>query len=106
VTPIGHGAAAGLDARQARMGRSHTRRTHNNNSYARQAVLERKEPQAIAWASANEGGGRRVGFSGGHVHWNWAHDDFRKLVPTPLPGRRAGRPVGGRALQAPDRRWT
>jgi hypothetical protein len=53
---------------------------HENNPEVRKAVLERKEPQAIAWASENEGGSRGFGFSGGHVHWNWAQDDLRKLV--------------------------
>jgi type 1 glutamine amidotransferase len=53
---------------------------HSNNPHVRASVLERKEPQHIAWASENEGGGRGFGFTGGHVHWNWAHDDFRKLV--------------------------
>ena len=53
---------------------------HSNNPHARAAVLERKEPQHIAWASVNPGGGRGFGFTGGHVHWNWAHDEFRKLI--------------------------
>ncbi|MDG2304152.1 MAG: hypothetical protein P8R42_05760 [Candidatus Binatia bacterium] len=25
-------------------------------------------------------GGRGVGFTGGHFHWNWGNDDFRTLV--------------------------
>ena len=25
-------------------------------------------------------GGRGFGFTGAHFHWNWGHDDFRKLV--------------------------
>ena len=32
------------------------------------------------WASERPGGGRGFGFTGGHVHWNWAHPDYRKLV--------------------------
>ena len=25
-------------------------------------------------------GGRGFGFTGGHFHWNWGHDEFRQLV--------------------------
>lgn len=38
------------------------------------------EPEHVAWAYDREDGGRGFGFSGGHKQWNWAHDDFRKLV--------------------------
>ena len=34
----------------------------------------------MAWACERHDGGRGFGFTGGHVHWNWGHDDFRKLV--------------------------
>jgi hypothetical protein len=34
----------------------------------------------VAWATERPDGGRGFGFTGGHVHWNWGHDDFRKLV--------------------------
>jgi len=34
----------------------------------------------VAWATDRPDGGRGFGFTGGHVHWNWGHDDFRKLV--------------------------
>ena len=30
--------------------------------------------------SENPGGGRGFGCTGGHFHWNWAQDDFRKTV--------------------------
>eukprot|EP00913_Durusdinium_trenchii_P028342 g26570.t1 len=53
---------------------------HNNNPHARQAVLERKEPQHMAWATERKDGGRGFGFTGGHDHWNWGHDQFRKLM--------------------------
>lgn len=53
---------------------------HSGNPHVRQAVLERKEAQHVAWASENEGGGRGFGVTGGHNHWNWGHDDFRKVV--------------------------
>jgi type 1 glutamine amidotransferase len=34
----------------------------------------------VAWARQRPDGGRGFGFTGGHWHWNWAHDQFRKLV--------------------------
>ena len=52
---------------------------HSGNPEVR-AAIERGEPQHMAWASEREGAGRGFGFTGGHFHWNWAHDDFRKLV--------------------------
>ena len=45
------------------------------------AVFARKGmPEIEAWARERPDGGRGFGFTGGHDHWNWAHDDFRKLV--------------------------
>jgi type 1 glutamine amidotransferase len=37
-------------------------------------------PEHVAWAFERPGGGRGFGFTGGHWHYNWAHDDFRKVV--------------------------
>jgi type 1 glutamine amidotransferase len=37
-------------------------------------------PEHVAWAADRPDGGRGFGITGGHVHWNWGHDDFRKLV--------------------------
>jgi len=37
-------------------------------------------PEHVAWAYERPGGGRGVGFTGGHYHWNWGHDDLRKLM--------------------------
>jgi hypothetical protein len=34
----------------------------------------------VAWAYERPDGGRGFGFTGGHWHWSWASDDFRKLV--------------------------
>lgn len=54
---------------------------HSGNPYVREAVLERKEPQHVAWAYERPNGkGRGFGFTGGHFHKNWQHDDFRKVV--------------------------
>jgi putative membrane-bound dehydrogenase-like protein len=53
---------------------------HEGNPDVRKAVLERKEPQHVMWVFERPGGGRSFGFTGGHVHWNWANDQFRKIV--------------------------
>lgn len=56
---------------------------HQGNPAVRAAVLERKEPQHVMWAyerPAALGGGRGFGFTGGHFHKNWQHDDHRRVV--------------------------
>ena len=45
------------------------------------AVFARKGmPEHLAWAFERPGGGRSFGFTGGHLQWNWAHDNYRKVV--------------------------
>ena len=34
----------------------------------------------MAWACERKDGGRGFGFTGGHFHFNWGNDQFRKLV--------------------------
>jgi hypothetical protein len=53
---------------------------HENNPDVRAAVLDRKEPQHMAWAVERADGGRTFSFTGGHWHWNWGHPMQRKLV--------------------------
>jgi hypothetical protein len=53
---------------------------HSNNPDVRAAVLERKEPQHLAWASERPSGQRGFGFTGGHWHWNWGNTSLRKVV--------------------------
>lgn len=53
---------------------------HSGNPHVRAAVLDRKEPQHVAWCSENENGSRGFGFTGGHFHWNWGDPNFRKIV--------------------------
>jgi type 1 glutamine amidotransferase len=57
---------------------------HSNNPHVRAAVLERKEPQTVAWAYTRKNGGRSFGFTGAHVHNNWMDDNYRKLVVNAL----------------------
>ncbi|MCH5372696.1 MAG: ThuA domain-containing protein, partial [Planctomycetes bacterium] len=53
---------------------------HSGNPDVRAAVLERHEPQVLAWASERPGGHRGFGFTGGHFHWNWGDTNFRRIV--------------------------
>ena len=52
---------------------------HSGNPHVRAAV-DRGESQHVAWAAERDRGGRGFGFTGGHNHWNWGSDDFRKLA--------------------------
>ena len=52
---------------------------HSGNPAVREAVKNR-EPQHVAWAAERANGGRGFGFTGGHFHKNWGHDEFRKVV--------------------------
>lgn len=54
---------------------------HSGNPAVRAAVMERKEPQHVAWAYERpDNKGRGFGFTGGHFHKNWQDDNFRKVV--------------------------
>lgn len=44
------------------------------------AAVEAGEKQHVAWVYERPDGGRGFGFTGGHFHKNWQHDDFRKVV--------------------------
>lgn len=52
---------------------------HSGNPGVRSA-LARGEMQHLAWVSERDGAGRGFGFTGGHFHWNWGDDNFRKVV--------------------------
>jgi len=36
--------------------------------------------EVLAWAVERPDGGRGFGFTGGHTHKNWGHENFRKIV--------------------------
>jgi len=38
------------------------------------------QPETLMWATQRPDGGRGFGLNGGHVHTNWADDDFRRVV--------------------------
>ena len=50
---------------------------HSGNPHVR---AKAGQPQHVAWAAERENGGRGFGFTGGHFHWNWGDDNFRKLM--------------------------
>lgn len=52
---------------------------HSGNPHVRKSVAA-GEKQTVAWTFDRPDGGRSFGFSGGHHHWNWQHDDIRRLV--------------------------
>lgn len=76
---------------------------HSGNPEVRAAVLERKEPQHVAWASERDNGGRAFGFTGGHFHKGWAHPDQRKLLLNAiLWTAKAEVPEGGVVVELTD----
>lgn len=52
---------------------------HSGNDAVRQQVAD-KLPQVTAWAYQRPGGGRGVGYTGGHYHANWDNENARSLV--------------------------
>ena len=50
---------------------------HSGNPHVR---AKAGQTQHVAWATEREDGGRGFGFTGGHFHWNWGDDDFRRLM--------------------------
>ena len=53
---------------------------HSGNPAVREDVLEKQQPQHLAWTYDRPDGGRSFGFTGGHVHANWGDDAFRTLM--------------------------
>jgi len=52
---------------------------HGGNPTVRAAV-GKNQKEHVLWVSENENRSRGFGTTGGHVHWNWAQDDWRKTV--------------------------
>lgn len=50
---------------------------HSNNPAVRARM---GMPEHVAWAYERPDGGRGFGCTGGHTHWVYAHNDFRKLM--------------------------
>lgn len=56
--------------------------------------------ETLVWSTQRPDGGRGVGFTGGHFHWNWGNDDFRKLVLNAIVWA-AGAPVPEAGVSSP-----
>lgn len=52
---------------------------HSGNPAVR-AAIAKGEPQHMAWAHERDNKARGFGCTGGHVHWNWGNDQFRRLI--------------------------
>ncbi|WP_231615319.1 ThuA domain-containing protein [Novipirellula artificiosorum] len=52
---------------------------HSGNPTVRKSVAA-GDPQTLAWAYSRPDGGRSFGFTGGHFHWNWGSQSYRRLV--------------------------
>ena len=78
--------------------------SHSGNPAVRKAILKEKQPQHLAWAFVRgDGVGRGFGFTGGHWHRNWRHDNFRKIVLNAIVWTAHGEvPVDGVASQTPS----
>lgn len=56
--------------------------------------------ETVAWAYDRPKGGRGFGFTGGHNHKNWGHQDFRRLVTNAiLWAAKANIPEGGAKVE-------
>ena len=73
ITPV-HGAFPAADLIRPGL------RADSGSESAVAAVAQRKEPQFGSWVFDRPAGGRSYGYTGGHLHWNWARDEVRKLV--------------------------
>jgi hypothetical protein len=52
---------------------------HGGNPEVRKGIGKNRI-EHVVWVSENPNGSRGFGCTGGHVHWNWAQDDFRKTI--------------------------
>jgi hypothetical protein len=53
--------------------------SHSGNPSVRKAVSQ-GDPQHTMWVIERPDGGRGFGFTGAHFHWNWGHNQLRKLM--------------------------
>jgi type 1 glutamine amidotransferase len=52
---------------------------HSGNDAVRRQVADKK-PQVTAWAYERPGGGRGMGYTGGHYHANWDNEQARAVI--------------------------
>ncbi|MCS5628692.1 MAG: NPCBM/NEW2 domain-containing protein, partial [Planctomycetes bacterium] len=76
---------------------------HSGNPAVRASVAK-GDLQHVAWARERPDGGRGFGFTGGHVHWNWGDENFRKLVLNAIAWvAKADVPAGGVSSSKPSK---
>ncbi|HTQ38795.1 MAG TPA: ThuA domain-containing protein [Pirellulales bacterium] len=74
---------------------------HEGNPPVRAEVAQ-GVPQTMAWVVERPDGGRGFGFTGGHYHWNWGNDNFRKLALNMICwSAKVDVPAGGVASKTP-----
>ena len=71
VTPV----LQGIPDKVARSGK-----TTSPRGALKHIVEAEGRKETLLWTTENAQGARAFGFTGGHFHKNWQHDDFRKLV--------------------------
>lgn len=71
IEPVlqGHPPASSLGADGPRSGNPSVR-----------AALEAGDPQTLAWVRTSESGARAFGFTGGHWHFNFGDENYRRLL--------------------------
>jgi len=74
---------------------------HGGNQTVRD---EKGNTEHLAWCVEREDGGRGLGFTGGHIHWNWAHPQFRKFVLNAIVWT-AGAEVPANGVDVPTPTW-
>jgi type 1 glutamine amidotransferase len=68
-------------------------------------VRSRKgQSEHTMWVYERPGGGRGFGFSGGHYHWAFRHDDYRKLLLNAILWM-AGAEVPAAGVRTPTPTW-
>ncbi len=76
---------------------------HSGNPDVRKS-MDNGDIQHVAWAAERDGGGRGFGFTGGHFHWNWADENFRKVVLNAIVWTAHGDvPANGVTTKSPTR---
>ena len=55
-------------------------RIRHYNAWHRNAQEALGKPQTLMWGVERPDGGRGIGFTGGHWHYNWAIEDYRRMV--------------------------
>lgn len=74
---------------------------HSGNPHVRKSVAN-KELQHLGWCVEREDGGRGFGFTGGHFHSNWGHEQLRKFILNAIVWTaKVQVPVGGISTPAP-----